>query len=188
FHGRWVRYRSGRHDGIFLQQDDEILIDARLTRAFGMHDERTKAAEHLLHRHVRVIEVRSRLMQRELINKAPTRLDWLLAQAGRTVHAVGNFETMPVHRHRLWQMVVYDEADAIALRHLDSRPGRATVETPQIHGFVRRQLLLYGLDDDVEHFYSTVHCEMQIGNIGGLHSRRRRRTGLYLRCGKHAGA
>ncbi len=67
-----------------------------------MHDESPEHAGHLLHSHVRVIEVCALLLDDKVVGEALTRLDWGLAD---TRHAVATnlvLEAVPVERARLW--------------------------------------------------------------------------------------
>jgi hypothetical protein len=66
-----------------------------------MHDEGAEHSGHLLHRHVRVVEVRACLMDIELIDKAPSWFHRLLADAGLTVVLDRVFKSVPVDGSRL---------------------------------------------------------------------------------------
>ena len=70
-------------------------------------------------------------MQSELVDKASTGPDWLLADSWTSVHVVGNFEAMPVHGSGFRQMVVHKDANAVSLIDLNRRTGSTAVETPK---------------------------------------------------------
>ena len=98
-----------------------------------MHDERADHAHHFLHGHVRVIEERAFLVQREFVSESAAGRNRFLGNAWRAVHIKGNFEAVPVHRSGLGQVVIDDDAHAIALVHLNRGAGRSAVVTPEVH-------------------------------------------------------
>src|SRR5579883_1910766 len=112
-----------------------------------------------------VVEIRTFLVQRELINEAPARFNRILTNSRTAVHVVGNFKTVPVHGGRFRQMVVDDDADAISLVHLDGWPWGAAVEAPQINRFIRLELLPYGLGNQVKDFNAVVQRKWEIFQI-----------------------
>jgi hypothetical protein len=63
--------------------------------------ERAQHPSHLLHRHVRVVEESTCLMDVELIDEPSAWLHRRLADAGHTVVLDGVFKAMPVHGSRL---------------------------------------------------------------------------------------
>src|SRR5207248_853661 len=134
-----------------------------------MHDEGAKHAHHFLHGHMRVVEVSTLLVQRELVNEASARLDRHLADAGTTVHVVGNFEAMPVHRGRFGQVIVNDDANTVSLIDLNGRSGSAAVEAPQNQCLIGSDLLLHWLGNQMKHFDAVIHGEWQIRYIRSLH-------------------
>ena len=71
-----------------------------------MNDEQSDHAHHLLHRHVRVIEERSVLMDSEFVYERVSRRDRILCESGNAVHGNGHFETVPVNREQLWEAVL----------------------------------------------------------------------------------
>src|SRR5258707_6540620 len=129
-HVHRVGYGIIRQHRIFLQMDQEVLIAMRLVGLFGVHDEGTEHSSHLLHRHVRVVEIRAFLMDIELIDESAARLYWFLADARHAIHAVRNFEAVPVHRRWLRKMIVEDDAYMVALIHLNWGPCSAPAEAP----------------------------------------------------------
>jgi len=115
-----------------------------------VHDECTEHSSHLLHRHVRVVEVRAFLMDIELIDESAARLYWFLADARHAIHAVRNFEAVPVHRRWLRKMIVEDDAYMVALIHLNCGPWSAPVEAPGVNRLQWADLLFHYLGDQVE--------------------------------------
>ena len=78
-----------REERPFLQDDAEVTIDARRMRALRVDDEEADQAHHLLHRHVRVIEERAVLLQRELVDESAARRNRILRDPRHAVHLVG---------------------------------------------------------------------------------------------------
>jgi hypothetical protein len=70
FHAHGVRDGACRQHGVLLQMDEEVVIDCRLVGCSGMHDEAAEHADHLLHRHVRVVEEGAALVDVELVDEA----------------------------------------------------------------------------------------------------------------------
>ncbi len=87
-----------RQDCIFLQMDQEVLVAMRTIGLLGMHDEGTEHTSHLLHRHMRVIEVSAFLMNVEFVDVAATWFYEVLADARHAVVLYGVFKAVPVHR------------------------------------------------------------------------------------------
>ena len=69
----------------------------RLLWGARMHDETTKHAQHLLHGHVRVVEVGAHLVDVKLVNETAAWLHWFLANARHAVVAHHVFKAMPVN-------------------------------------------------------------------------------------------
>ena len=84
-------------------------------RPLRMNDEEPDHAHHLLHRHVRVVEERAVLVERELVGKCAARRDRILRNTRHAIHLVRNLEAMPVHRERFGQSIRDDEADTVTL-------------------------------------------------------------------------
>ncbi len=146
-------------------KNDEILIGRWRVRLFRMHDERAEHAHHFLHRHMRVVKVRSRLMQRKFVNKTSAGLNRILADSRSSVHLMRNFKSMPVHRRRFGQMIIDNNPHAVSLRDLDGRPWRAAVVAPDVNRFVRSDLLFYRLGNEMKDLNSVVNIEAQILEI-----------------------
>src|SRR5579883_1943247 len=144
--------------------NQEVLVAMRAIRLLGVHDETAEHARHLLHCHVRVVEVGALLMDVEFIDKAATGLDRRLADARHSVVWDRVFEAVPMKRGWLGQMVLEDHADSIALVHLNGRSRRAAIEAPNIDGLHRIDLLPYDLRDEPKNFDVSVHRERQIAN------------------------
>src|SRR5713226_7345211 len=86
FHVHGVRDIDVRQDGIFLHDDDEILVDAGFIGFLRVHDERADHAYHFLHRHVRVIEVGAFLVEGELVDESDARTAGILAPSRGGIH------------------------------------------------------------------------------------------------------
>jgi len=145
--------------------NQEVFVAVRPIRLLRMHDESAEHAGHLLHCHVRVIEVRAFLMDVELIDEPSTWLNRRLADGGLAVVLDGVFKSMPVDGSRLRQVVIEDDADVIALIHLDGAPRCAAVEAPEIDGLIRVNLLLHHLSHKMEDLRIAIHCVGKIANV-----------------------
>ncbi|MEZ5396747.1 MAG: hypothetical protein R2724_28710 [Bryobacterales bacterium] len=71
-------------------------------------------AEHLLHRHVGVIEERAMLVHGELVGERAAGRYRIHRNAGHAVHCDRHFQAMPVDGADLGQLVLEDDAHAIA--------------------------------------------------------------------------
>src|SRR5262249_32312379 len=130
-----------------------------------MHDKAAEHADHLLHRHVRVIEEGAVLAQRELIDEAFAGHHGLLPDAGDAVHLYGKLDAVPVYARRLGEMILEDDADLVAFVGLDGGTWRASVEPPEIERAAGDYRLLHGLSGEVEDFDAVVECEGQVGDV-----------------------
>src|SRR5438270_12282683 len=169
-HVHGVRDIDVRQDGVFLHDNDEVLIDARLVGFLPEPNERADHPHHFLHRHVRVIEVGSFLVECELVDEAATRCDRVLARSRRAIHVDWNFEAVPVHRSRFGKVVIHDDANAIALGNLNGWPRCAAVNTPEINDSARNDFLLHWLGDEMEFLDVAIHTPRQVGDIRRLDS------------------
>ena len=115
-----------------------------------MHDEGPDHPHHFLHRHVRVVKERSRLVKGKLIHETAAWRNRILAASRRPIHLYRNLKSMPVHRRGFWKMVVHDDPDPIPLDHLNRRTGSAAVVPPEIYDLTGNQLLLYRFGDEME--------------------------------------
>src|SRR6266849_6684587 len=97
-----------------------------------MDDEAAEHPHHFLHGHVRVIEEGAVLVQRKLVNEALAGHNRFLSDAGYAVHLNREFEPVPVNTGGLGQMILEDDADAIAFICLDGRSRGASIEAPEI--------------------------------------------------------
>src|ERR1700722_19576509 len=73
---------------------------------------------------------------------------------------------MPVHRCRLGKVVVDDDANAIALIHLNRWTRSAAVKAPEVNYTSRNNLLFHWLGDGMEFLYAPVHAPRKLRNIG----------------------
>ena len=121
-----------------------------------MHDERADHAHHFLHGHVRVIEVGAFLLQSELVDETAAGEDRVLREAGAAVHGEGDIEAVPVHGGRLGEMIVHDDADAVALNDLDGGAGGGAVVAPEIEDLAGEDFLFYWFGDQVKDFDAIV--------------------------------
>src|SRR6202034_4890728 len=141
----------------------------RPVRLPGMHDERADHAHHFLYRHVGVVKVSSFLVKREFVDKSPSRRNWGLATSRRPIHLDRNLKSMPVHRCRLGEVVVDDDANAIALVHFNRWARSAAVVAPEVNYTSRNNLLFHWLGDQVELLHIPFHPPRKLRNIGRFH-------------------
>src|SRR5713226_48871 len=134
-----------------------------------MHDEGADHAHHFLHRHVRVVEIRALLVEREFIDKSATGRDRVLTRTGRSVHLAGDFEAVPVHRRRFRKVIVHDDPNAIALVHLNRRARSAAVVTPEVNDPAGKYLPFNRLGNEMEFLYVPVHAPRKLRNVGRFH-------------------
>ena len=113
-----------------MNDDAKVPIDPGRIRILRVDDQQAEHPHHLLHRHVRVVEERAVLVQRELVHELAPGQDRVLCHAGHAVHRDGHLEAMPVRREDFGQVVLDDEADPVPLVHLDRRARHAPVEAP----------------------------------------------------------
>ena len=99
-----------------------------------MDDEQTNHPHHFLHRHVRVIEERAVLPEREFVDELAARRNRILGNARHAIHFDRDLEAVPVHGGDLGQAVFDDEARPFPLADLDRRPRHAAVESPGVDG------------------------------------------------------
>src|SRR5260370_31996810 len=66
-------------------------------------------------------------------------------------------------------MILEQDADTIALVHLDRRTGARAVEAPAINRLPGRNLSLHRFGDEPKHLHAIVHCEWQVLNVRGDH-------------------
>jgi hypothetical protein len=83
--------------------------------------------------------------------------------------SAGTLDPVPVHGIRLWQTVLDDKANAIALVHLDRRSRNAAVHSPRIDHTTRYELGAHVLDADVKHFHPVFEPPREIGHVRGSH-------------------
>src|SRR5437870_8431286 len=136
-----------RQNRVFLQDDEEIFFNARFVRLLWMHDERTDHSHHFLHGHMRVIEVGSFLAECEFVDKSTAGRDGVLAGTRCAVHLDRNLESVPVHRSWFGEVIVHDDADAIALSDLNRGSRRTAVITPEVNDPPWDDFLLHWLSN-----------------------------------------
>ena len=136
-------------------------------RALRMDDEHPDQAHHFLHRHMRVVEERSVLMQRELVHKLSARRDQILRDAGHAVHLVRDLQTVPVHRKALGQSIFDDESDPIAFVDLNRRARNAAVESPCIDRPAGHEFRADVLGCNLEHFHAVFEAPWHVGHVRG---------------------
>src|ERR1700735_1120868 len=168
-HVHGVRHLDVRQDGVLLHDDCEVIIGTRLVGFPGVHDERADHAHHFLHRHVRVIEISTLLLEREFVDKSATGRDGVLTRTGCSVHLVRDFEAVPMHRCRFGKVVVHDDPNAVTLVHLNRRPRSAAVVTPEVNRAARKYRLFNRLGDEMKFFYVSIHAPRKLQYIGRLH-------------------
>src|SRR5712664_794503 len=155
-------------DGVLLQDDDEILVDAGFIGFLWVHDERADHPYHFLHCHVRVVEVRAFLVERELVDESAAGWDRVLACTRCAIHLDRNLETVPVHRRCFGKVVIHDDANAITPGNLNGWSRSAAVVTPKIDDSARNDFLLHRLGDEMEFLDVSIHAKRKVGHIGCL--------------------
>src|ERR1035438_3176353 len=90
----------------------------------------------------------------------------VLAASRRSIHLDRDLESMPEHRCRFGKMVVDDDANVIALVHLDRWARSAAVVTPEVNYTSWNNLLLNRLGDEMEFLHASVHTPRELRNIG----------------------
>src|SRR5258708_36109957 len=140
-HGVWDI--DVRQDSVLLNYDCEVLIDARFVCFLRVHDERADHPYHFLHCHVRVVEVRAFLVERELVHKPSTGWDRVLACTRCAIHLDRDLEAVPVHRRCFGKVVVHDDANAITPGNLYGWPRSAAVVAPKIDDSARNDFLFH---------------------------------------------
>src|SRR5258708_16707309 len=166
-HGVWDI--DVRQDGVLLKDDDEILVDAGFIGFLRVHDERADHPYHFLHRHVRVVEVRAFLIERELVDESAAGWDRVLACTRCAVHLDRNLETVPVHRGCFGKVVIHDDANAITPGNLYGWARRAAVVTPKIDDSARNDFLLYRFGNEMKFLDIAIHAKRKVGHIGRLY-------------------
>src|SRR5271170_6744385 len=83
-------------NGPLLQDDAEIVVDVRGVRVLRMGDEHAEQADHFLHGTVRVVEKRTRLVNREFVRKSFAGSDGFLADERDPVLLNGHFKPVPL--------------------------------------------------------------------------------------------
>ena len=150
FHCQSIGYGIVRAYGPFLKDQAEVAIDGRLMSLLGMDEEQSNHPHHFLHCHVRVIEERSVLIDRELVGGLLARLDWILREAGRAVHFERQLQAVPMRSRRLRQSILNHDPNTIALVDFDGWARNAAVVTPRCYGSAGHELGLDHLGDQVK--------------------------------------
>ena len=70
-----------------------------------------------------------------------------------------------MHGGRLGQVIVEEDAHAIAAIGFDGRPRADAVVAPDVDHTARHQLTLHRLGDQMKHFHPAIHGVGQLGNI-----------------------
>ena len=125
---------------------------------------------------MRVVEERPDLMEVELVDMRRARLDRVLLEVRDAVVRYRHFDAVKVQRSLLGQVVLDDEADAVALRGLERRTGHAAVVAPRLHEPVREEFLLDGLGGEVP-LLDSVNDPGRLGDEVGPGDRHRGQAG-----------
>ena len=118
----------------------EVAVDGRLVGDLGIDEEQAHHPHPVLHPVVRMVEERAALVERELVRLHAARRDRGLRQPRHAVHRDRDLEPMPVDARRLGQVVVHDDANAVAFDRLDRRTGHAAVKAPDVDVEVGQEL------------------------------------------------
>src|SRR5438552_18085946 len=167
-----VRNGIARQHRPFLQDQSVVMIRAWLVIFLRMRHEKSDLPHHFLHGAMRVVEKRPFLVHGEFVNVLLAGSDRLLADVRYAVLFDGDFQPMPVRGSGLRQSILEDHAHAIALLHLNRRPGAASVVAPRVDGLERRDSLLHRLGYEAENFNATIHLVRQIRQIRRHHGQR----------------
>ena len=138
-----------------------------------MRNEKPDEAHHFLHGAVRVIEECSFLMDCKFVDIFFSRSYGFLADPRNAVLIDGYFQTVPVQGSGFGQFVFEDDADAVALLHLNRGAGAGSVVAPGVDGFERSDFAFHGLGHELEDFHASIHFEGQIRNIRSDHRNER---------------
>ena len=130
-----------------------------------------------LHGAVRVVEIGAVLVQRELVDGLLAGLDRLLGDAVNAVDAVGQFEAVQVQDRRFRQLVVDDDAHAVAFGHFNGGAGHAVVVAPHVHPSVGQELTAGVGGVQVKLLDAVLHYRGQLRQVG-RRDRHRRLAGL----------
>ncbi len=76
--------------------NQEVLVAMRVVGLIGMHDETAEHPRHLLHRHMRVVEVCALLVNVKFVNEASAGLHLGLANAWHSIIGDRVFKAVPV--------------------------------------------------------------------------------------------
>ena len=150
-----------------LEDDGVVVMSVRRVGRLRVGDEETKEADHFLHGAVSVIEKSAFLVDRKFVSVDFARRDRLLADEGDAVLFHGDFEAVPVHGGAFGKSVFDDDADAIALRDLDSGPGAGAVVAPGVDGLEGSDFAFHRFGAQAEHFCGPVEGEGEIRDVGG---------------------
>ena len=119
------RRRAAGVHVVGVQQEHEVAVDATQVRIARMGD----AESHHAHRHldhlvgVRVVHERARAQRHELVDVGLAGLDLRLGQTADAVHAVREPLAVPVDGGVFGQAIGDEDADLVALHHLDRGAG-----------------------------------------------------------------
>ena len=137
-----------------------------------MDDEEPDHPHQLLHRHVRVVEERAVLLQRELERVAAAGRDGVEAEPGHAVDVGRDLEPVPVRGEDLGQAVLDDDAHPVTFGALDGRAGHRPVEPPRIDIAAGEEGGPHRLGNEVEHLHAAVESERQRRHVGRLDANR----------------
>ena len=138
-----------------------------------VNDEEAEQAQHLRHRHVRVVEERAVLVQRELVGEALAGADERLADRGDAIHLDRHLDAVPVDCRRLREAVLEQDADTVTLRDLDRGSRVASVVPPHVHDPAGDELRLHRFRDEPEHLDAVVQLPRQLRHVEDGHGHRR---------------
>ena len=114
-----------------------------------MHEEEPDHAHRFLHRVVRVVEERARLMEVELVDVRRARLNRVLLEVRDAIVHDRHLDAMEMQRGLLGQVVLDDEPHTVALRGLERWTGHPTVVAPRLHVPVRKEFPRDGLGAEI---------------------------------------
>src|ERR1700740_341087 len=119
-----------------------------------MHDESAHHPPPFPHTPMRLVEESSFLVQREFVHEASAGRDGVLREPRTAVHIKWNFETVPVHRSWLGQVVIDHNPHTVALIHLNCWAWGRAVVAPQVYCLAAKKNLLHRLGDQMKNLHA----------------------------------
>src|SRR5712691_2076044 len=110
---------------------------------------------------VRVVEVRSGLLDNVLIYISAARWHRVLRDISRSVHSIRHHQSVPMHGRRLGQMVRKIDPHMIALGKLEARPRYLPIDCVGSHLHAWQNVPVYDRRIEIEDFYSVLQARRE---------------------------